>query len=665
VGAAAAGLAAVGAGLAYAVNKAADSQKVMAQTNAVIQSTGGAAGYTSQQINNMANAYANMVPFSDEAIQSTTNLLMTFTSIGHDALPQATKMALDMSVALGQDLKSSAIQLGKALNDPITGMTALRRVGVQFTEAQAAMIKKMQESGDLMGAQKVIMDELNKEFGGSAEAAGDTFAGQLEILQNALKNVAEEIGGKLLPILTDFWAKNKEAIFEFIDSMSGAMMGVIDFAQGLGDILGGAGIFNEHIMNAANMYLPGFKNAIMDAAQWTMHFSEALGYMANALASGNIQEILITLEDSLAHIGAVDLGAFVHSIEGPLMELPGSIKKALDDFNTLVLPKLQEIGGSIAKSFMDAFASESPQILANVNAFLQNIGPAISNILTILGPILEVAGKVLGQAIAGIVGIFSGLVASITQILAGNFKGALDTFLNTLTSFANSVSQAFGGVDFSQVLAEWGGILANAGTIITATVGNAVSAAQAWATSVLGALTAPLVNIVGDVVGYVNGAIDGVNGLIGAASAAGAALGQGLVDGAAKVAKGLIDALVSAVVAAIAAAKAAAQSWSPSKKTMAIGEDIGMGFVIGVNNLVGDMTASMGNAVNTMMKPAAAAPSLAAGIAPSLAGPSATGGVGGGAVFYITLPGVTNAAQMFDEIMREGAARGVKFAGVT
>jgi len=30
-----------------------------------------------------------------------------------------------MSTAMGQDLKSSAIQLGKALNDPIQGVAAL------------------------------------------------------------------------------------------------------------------------------------------------------------------------------------------------------------------------------------------------------------------------------------------------------------------------------------------------------------------------------------------------------------------------------------------------------------------------------------------------------------------------------------------------------------
>src|SRR5262245_66611796 len=78
-----------------------------------------------------------------------------------------------MSAALGQDGKASAIQLGKALNDPIKGVTALQRVGVSFTKSQKNQIKALVESGNTLGAQKVILRELGKEFGGAAKAATD------------------------------------------------------------------------------------------------------------------------------------------------------------------------------------------------------------------------------------------------------------------------------------------------------------------------------------------------------------------------------------------------------------------------------------------------------------------------------------------------------------
>jgi len=103
----------------------------------------------------------------------------------------------DMSAALGQDGKSSAIQLGKALNDPIKGITALSRVGVSFTAQQKEAIKADVKRGDTLSAQKIILAELSKEFGGSAAAIA-TPGMKMDV---AWKNLQETIGTKLLPVL--------------------------------------------------------------------------------------------------------------------------------------------------------------------------------------------------------------------------------------------------------------------------------------------------------------------------------------------------------------------------------------------------------------------------------------------------------------------------------
>ena len=194
------------AGLAYAltgcVKEAMVAEKVQAGLNAVLKSTRGVAGMTTKSINNLATSLSKVTMFEDEAIISAQSLMLTFTSIGKDIFPEATEIALDMSQALGQDLKSSVIQLGKALNSPVEGMTALRRVGVRFTDEQEDMVKALVKSGDLMGAQKLILEELQTEFGGAARAAGQTTAGAFTILQNAIGNVKEEIGTAFLPVLT-------------------------------------------------------------------------------------------------------------------------------------------------------------------------------------------------------------------------------------------------------------------------------------------------------------------------------------------------------------------------------------------------------------------------------------------------------------------------------
>lgn len=220
-----AGAVLLGKELGTDIQMAAEAEKIQAQLNAVLQSTGGIAGVTADEANKLAEALSQVTTFDDDAIVAGESLLLTFTGIGDEVFPRVTETMLDMSQAMGQDLKSSAIQLGKALNDPAAGLTALTRVGVVFTDEQKKMVEELTASGDIMGAQTIILDELQKEFGGSAKAAGDTAAGGFTIFKNTVDNIRESVGAKLLPILS-MLAKmlldqiNRPEVREFIDSLS-------------------------------------------------------------------------------------------------------------------------------------------------------------------------------------------------------------------------------------------------------------------------------------------------------------------------------------------------------------------------------------------------------------------------------------------------------------
>lgn len=172
-----------------------ESEDAAAQLNAVLKSTKGVAGVTAKSATGLANSLQMVTKFSDETVLGGENLLLTFTKIGKDIFPQATEVMLDMSTALGQDVKASAIQLGKALQDPILGITALRRVGVNFNNEQKETVKRLVETGQQAKAQAFILKELKTEFGGSAKAAGETFGGQLQILKNLFGELMERVGG--------------------------------------------------------------------------------------------------------------------------------------------------------------------------------------------------------------------------------------------------------------------------------------------------------------------------------------------------------------------------------------------------------------------------------------------------------------------------------------
>ena len=273
-GAAAAALIGLGAGLASSVQAAMDAQGVDAQLDAVLRSTGGAAGMTKDAVLALSDKLQGLTRFEDEAITSAQSMLLTFTNIGKDVFPAATETVLNMSQALGQDLKSSSIQLGKALNDPITGITALQRVGVSFTEEQKAAIQAMVDMGDTAGAQKLILKELEVEFGNSARAAGETYAGKLDILKNKFGNIKETIGMALLPALTDLATtfinvldspevKNAIAsivggIGDFAAKAGPWIKGVIDTLSGQGGLSGTLG----SLQGAFDTALAGIKTAL-------------------------------------------------------------------------------------------------------------------------------------------------------------------------------------------------------------------------------------------------------------------------------------------------------------------------------------------------------------------------------------------------------------------
>lgn len=196
LGSAVAGAVAVG-GLALRayIKNSIEAEKVQAQLNATLKSTKGAAGLAIGELNKMADALQRVTTFDDESIGKVQALLLTFTKIGRDVFPMATEAVLNLSTAMGTDLNSAALQVGKALQDPVKGITALARAGVQFSKDQKDLIKSLVETGRSAEAQRIILRELETQMGGSARAAADTLGGSIKQLQNAFDNLLEGDAG--------------------------------------------------------------------------------------------------------------------------------------------------------------------------------------------------------------------------------------------------------------------------------------------------------------------------------------------------------------------------------------------------------------------------------------------------------------------------------------
>ena len=180
------------------VSLANDQERAEKRLEAVLKATGGAAELSADQMKAHAAELQKLTGVSDNAVMGVQAILATFKNLKGDEFKQTTELALDMAAVMGTDAKSSALQLAKALQEPTIGMTYLRRSGVSFTTQQVEMIKKLEASNDLLGAQKIILGEVSSQFGGTARTMGNTFGGTIDKLSERIGDLGEKIGKDLI-----------------------------------------------------------------------------------------------------------------------------------------------------------------------------------------------------------------------------------------------------------------------------------------------------------------------------------------------------------------------------------------------------------------------------------------------------------------------------------
>lgn len=181
--------------LRTAINFAVDSFQLIREENialkrteAIIRTTGGVAGKTAESIKEMANSIEDLTGVDDVAVISASNLLLTFKSIRGEIFDRTLKAVVDLSDVFG-GLEGSAIQVAKALEDPTIGLTALRRSGITFSESQQELIKSLVESNKLLEAQTLVLNVIEGQVGGTAQATKDS----IDVMKNAWDDFRKSI----------------------------------------------------------------------------------------------------------------------------------------------------------------------------------------------------------------------------------------------------------------------------------------------------------------------------------------------------------------------------------------------------------------------------------------------------------------------------------------
>lgn len=187
-----------------------------------------------KRLQDFATETMKQTGIDDEVIKSTQAKLATFKNLATTAdetggaMDRATVAALDLAAAGFGSAETNAVQLGKALQDPVKGISALARAGVTFTESEKEKIKSLVESGDLLGAQNLILGAIETQVGGTAEA---TATGSQK-MTTAFGEMQESIGQallplfeKLVPLVTGFfdWIGKNSTVVAVLAGLMGAL----------------------------------------------------------------------------------------------------------------------------------------------------------------------------------------------------------------------------------------------------------------------------------------------------------------------------------------------------------------------------------------------------------------------------------------------------------
>lgn len=467
------------------ISSAREARQLMAQTEQVIKTTGGAAGMSAEQVADLASslsAAAGKSLFGDDQIQGAENVLLKYREL-KGLVPGVTQLAIDMAQRLGTDPAAAADTLGRALQKPFEAEAKLAKQGIVLTDQQKAMLETMKAAGDTAGAQKFLIDELNKTYGGSAQAAADADGGMAQfkdrlgeagetlatallpvldalvgLLNDYVMPVVEELAANAVPFLTDAFAKIQPILQVVIDAFGQA--------GGAGDLLGVQVTALGKVWEALAPVVDAVVKVIGQVV--TVVFGDIQAFLAE-----NGDDIQATIDEVWSAIGEI-VGLAVELIKATIIPAFEAVAKFLGDHSEEIQAVLKA-AWTIIKATIDTALTLIKGIL---KAALQIIhgdwegawttiremfSRIWQNIKTILSAEVDAAKAILSMAWDAIKGTVQSAWDGIKNTISGaweDIKSGVAQKIGDLKDTIRRLPEGLADVGRAVVNAIWDGIKA-------------------------------------------------------------------------------------------------------------------------------------------------------------------------------------------------------------
>jgi hypothetical protein len=416
------------------------------------------AGTVTTRLQDLAQKTALNTGVDEDSIKATQAKLMTFKELAATAddtggaFDRATQAAIDMASAGFGEAETNAVQLGKALNDPIKGVTALARSGITFTDQEKEKIKTLVESGQMLEAQNMVLAAIETQVGGTAEATA-TGSGKMAA---AFAHFQETLGLLVLPA---------------VDAVAGGLADVFGF---ISDNLPTVGTFVGVLGGLAIAFnAMAIANAIVNSQLWIM----AAALLANpitwiilaiaALAAGIVYLATQTtffqdawdamcqwVTEAWDAVGKW-LGENIMAVAKFFGDLPKNIVK----FITQTIPAVWKWFTELPKKIVDFIVAAAPVIWKWFQELPANMIKGIGDFVT---QFLKVGSDIVNGILKGIQAGWDGVVNWLKNAVDNSVKAVKDWL------GIKSPSTVFAQIGMNMALGMKEGILATSGQVADA-----------------------------------------------------------------------------------------------------------------------------------------------------------------------------------------------------
>jgi hypothetical protein len=607
-------LSAVKGAIDGAITSAKDWQTQQAGLHAEIKATGDASGLSADQVTKMAEGIQNTTPISREAALAGDNMLLTFKGISGKAFPETAQAVADMATRMNgglvpsaQQMSTTALQLGKALNDPATGVAKLTKEGVNFTKQQQETIKSMVAAGNTAGAQAFMLHELNSEFGGSAAANMKTYQGQVDAVKNKFNDFIGSIIDKLVPALQSvamFFMTNRTALIAL-----GVVVGTIAATLIVG-------LVGALVKTAAEFVTTGVKAeiamaktlaaAVKTAIQWGVSAARAVtsaaitsaAWIASAVASAAawVTSAAITsaawIASAVASAAAwvIANAAMLGGIGLIILIVVGAVVEIIKHWSSIT-----SFFTTMWKDIKDMFTSAIQWISKNWQLLA-------AILLLPIAPLLLV-WELFHKQIIGFFKDAVGVIQAIWNGIIGFFTAVWDTLVAIVKAYI-AIYVAIFKVAYEAVIAVWNGIVGFFTGLINA-VKAVFDGIKGFVVAIFRDEWNGIVDIFNGVAKYFSQVVGWVKSAFKDAASwltdIGGQIIDGLVKGIENAAGKVFDAVKSVGSKAVSALKGVLKIFSPSQVFSDLGEFIPQGLAQGINNTASQAVSATKNVAQAVI----------------------------------------------------------------